>query len=170
MSESLTTTIPDLHAAIVAAMQNAFGSAIRQYGAYTPIDLFGDATDPELRTPALLLALESLDEADEPARKQTSGRAAVRCTWVIHVLLSIKSPSLQIALPDLAAAVMALIRRCDASAPYTSKRGNRWGKGLACDYPDAAHAQPSEFAPTLHGCDAWSVRWEQVVYLPESPA
>jgi len=163
-----TTTLRAVHSAIVAAARAWFGDAVQQYGAYEPWGAGGENpdADAEIKTPALLLELESIEPDDTDAHGP--GLIAVRCAWAFHAILSQRTDDLQIALPEFAAAAIALIRRAE-SLPYGPPlNGNRWGLGEAVGVPEAVSARPGPFTPGLNGRDSWLITWEQVVYLPET--
>lgn len=161
-----TTTVRDLFDAIETALRIYFGTSIRQYGAYEPWDPIEDEAEPDLRTPALLIELESLEP--DASEEQIPGQIAIRASIAVHVILSILTDQLQIALPELAASVIALVRKRQTEILRAPLSGNRWGLGDAVEIPEAVSAQPAEFRPGLHGHDSWVVRWEQIVYLPET--
>ena len=161
-----TTTIREALQAIEDGFRAHFGDAIRQYGAYEPWDPVEDEPEPELKTPAWLFELESIDPDD--AGSHAPGRLAIRCTFNAHAVLSILTLELQIALPELAAAGIAVVRKTETRPLAPPLNGNRWGLGEALGPPEAVSARPAGFRPGLHGHDAWAVSWEQVVYLPES--
>jgi hypothetical protein len=154
-----TTTLDAVHDAILAAARAHFGTLIAHYGAYEPWDPDDDAAVPAVQTPALLFELESFARADPDAL----GRFGIEATCVLHCVLSQATERLQQTLPQVAAAVLALV---DASVTGTTYlRGNDWGLGGAASYPTNLQAQPAEFSPGLNGRDAWLVRWEQALYL-----
>ena len=161
-----TTTIKAVFQAIEDALRAHFGAAIEQYGVYQPWDPVEGAAEPVLKTPALLISLDAMpiDEADTHA----PGRIGIRCAISIHAILSILTEDLQIALPELAAAVTALVRQTELDPLAPPLNGNRWGLGDAISPPEAVSAEPAEFTPGLNGRDSWTVSWEQVVYLPET--
>lgn len=163
MADLPTTTMRAAHEAILATARAAFGSAIRQYGAYEPL---GSPAMPEteLLTPALLLELEGFEQEDEDGARGDS-RVLVRCAWALHIWLSALTPSLQVALPELASDLLILIRTRDHDL-RRAQRGNRWGLGPACGYPQRVEAMPAQFQPGLNGRDSWLVRWDQSLYLP----
>lgn len=161
-----TTTIRAAHQAIEDGLRAHFGASVRQYGAYQPWDPTEDEPETELLTPALLLELESIDP--DETEDQMPGRVALRCAWTVHAMLSIRTEDLQIALPELAAAVVALVRQQQSPPSPPPLNGNRWGLGEAVGVPEAVSARPAEFVPGLHGHDSWAVTWEQVTYLPET--
>jgi len=158
-----TTTIPAAHEAILATARAAFGSTIRQYGAYEPL---GSPASPEteLLTPALLLELEGFEQDDEDGARGES-RVLVRCAWALHLWLSTRTPAVQVALPDLAANLLILIRTREHDL-RRAQRGNRWGLGPACGYPQRIAAMPAQLEPGLNGRDSWLIRWDQSLYLP----
>lgn len=163
-----TTTIEALFGAIVSALSETFSDRVATIGAYEPwADSSGDESEP-IKTPVLLLELESLDQDEDIAPRQTKGRTAIRCSWAVHAILSLSTERLQQALPELAASIMALVRKHETYS-YVTQRGNRWGLEIACDYPSSISAQPAAFTPGLNGRDSWVVRWEQVVYLSDDP-
>jgi len=150
----------------VIGLRQHFGTRIRQCGAYEPWDPVEDAAEPVLLTPALLLELESIEPDDNDLNMP--GRIAMRCAWAVHAVLSLRTVDLQIALPELAAAVIALVRKTGTDPLQPPLTGNRWGLGEALGAPEAVGARPAEFRPGLNGHDSWVITWEQVIYLPES--
>ena len=161
-----TTTIRVAHAAIVDALRAHFWATVRQYGAYQPWDPIEDTPETEILTPALLLELESIDPDDD--EMHMPGRVGMRCAWSVHVMLSTRTEELQIALPELAAAVVALVRKQETEPLHPPLNGNHWCLGEAVDGPDAVTARPAGFHPGLHGHDSWVVTWEQAIHLPET--
>lgn len=161
-----TTTVRAAHQAIEAGLRAHFGSAILQYGPYQPWDSVDDEPETELLTPALLLELESIDPDD--AALHQPGRIAIRCAWAVHAVLSIRTEDLQIALPELAAAVMTLVRKNETDPARPPLTANRWGLAEAVGPPEALSARPGEFTPGLNGRDAWIIAWEQTLYLPQT--
>lgn len=170
-----TTTLDAVHDAILAAARARFGALVAQYGAYEPWDVEEEPAAPlaSLQTPALLLEIENLARADADAL----GRFGIDATCVLHCVLSLSTPRLQQTLPQVAAAVLALVDESVTGTGYL--RGNDWGLGGAASYPTNLQAQPAEFTPGLHGRDSWIVRWDQTFYLstalplivpPEEPA
>jgi hypothetical protein len=162
-----TTTIKALHAAIESSLRAHFNASVQQYGTYQPWDTDSDAPDSELRTPALLVELEAMDPDD--VALHLPGCVALRCALAVHVVLGVLTDDLQVALRELAAAVITLVRQTDtAAAARPPLNGNHWGLGEAVGTPEAVSARPAEFRPGLNGFDAWIVTWEQIVYLPET--
>jgi hypothetical protein len=139
-----TTTIKALHAAIESSLRAHFNASVQQYGTYQPLD----TDDVALHLP---------------------GCVALRCALAVHVVLGVLTDDLQVALRELAAAVITLVRQTDtAAAARPPLNGNHWGLGEAVGTPEAVSARPAEFRPGLNGFDAWIVTWEQIVYLPET--
>jgi hypothetical protein len=163
---AVTVSMDALHEGIVDACRAHFGARIRQYGAYEPWDAMTDEPEgPALETPALLLEIEGLADADLEYPDPT-GRLAQECSWVLHCVLSNRTARLQQTLPQFAAAVLALVR--PARAGGHRDRGNLWGFGGAVEEPRNVSAQPAAFTPGLHGRDSWAVRWDQIAYLDDS--
>jgi hypothetical protein len=160
-----TTTLSAVHDAIIDALQARFGARVRQFGAYEPWDYDTESADPDLRTPALLIELESIGPDGDDIH--TPGRVALRCNWAIHAALSIRTEKLQTELREFAAAVVTTLRRSDPSAPLTPTNGNRWGLGKAVGAPEGVSAQPGEFRPGLNGRDSWLITWDQIVYVDD---
>ena len=160
------TTIKAAHQAIEAHLRGHFGANVEQFGVYQPWDPIDDEPEATLRTPALLIELAAMP-TDEP-EDHSPGRVAIRCQWTIHVVLSILTENLQVALAELSAAVIALIRQTEIDPFRPPLNGNRWGLGDAVGPPEAVFAEPAEFDPGLHGRDSWAVSWEQVIYVAES--
>ena len=161
-----TTTIRAYFQAIEDALRAHFGDRIRQYGAYEPWDPVSDEPEPEIKTPMMLIELESIDPDDSSSSKP--GRVSIRCSWSVHVVLSIETERLQIALAELAAAVVALIRKTEFAPGIPPLNGNRWGLGKAVDVSEAVSASPAGESAGANGRDSWVVTWEQVAHLPES--
>jgi hypothetical protein len=160
-----TTTVRAAQTAIIDTLRDHFGAHVQQIGLYQPMDIHGDP-EAELLTPALLLELDAIE--NDEAADHAPGVIAVRCLWTIHAILSIRTENLQMALPEMAAAVIALIRQTTPNPMRPPLNAHRWGLGDAVGAPDAVSARPGEFRPGLHGHDAWAVSWEQTLYLPES--
>lgn len=161
-----TTSMQALHDGVVDALRDHFGNRIRQYGAYEPWDDVADQPEDDIKTPALLFAVDGISPDDDGIF--SPGRVGIRCELTVHAVLSIQTENLQAKLPELAAAVIALVRRTESAPGVPPLNGNRWGLGEAADTPESVSARPDEFRPGLNGRDSWVVTWEQVIYLPES--
>lgn len=160
-----SASLRDYLAAVETALRDRFGERVRQYGIYEPWDEAEDEAEPKLKTPALLIQVEGIEP--DLAEDQVPGAIAIRLSVTIHVLLSIRTERLQVALPELAAAVIALLRQPQYQPMRPPLNGNRWGLGDAVDIPESVAAQPADFSPGLHGHDGWAVSFEQVLFLPE---
>lgn len=167
MSAPLVTTLEILQGAILDALRVHFAGRVAEFGAYEPWDYREDEPAQVLNTPALLLEIEEMVNDDLLDSHQTPGRLAIRVSLAIHCLLSIRTPKLQAALPELAASVMGLVAVRETATRTRAKRGNRWGLESAVEYPGRCDAQPGEITPGANGLDSWKVTWEQVIYLSE---
>jgi hypothetical protein len=167
MSE--TTTIRAIHAALEATQRAAFEGRVERpvvtFGVYEPLG--GLDAPTELLTPALLTEVYSIEQDDSERRQSTRDRIAARLGISVHCILSLQSPSLQIALRELAMDVAVLVREREGDLSH-SDRGNRWGLGPAARRPERVELAPGDFAPGLNGRDAWVCSWEQVFYLPNT--
>ena len=79
-----------------------------------------------------------------------------------------KRPYKKPMLPELAASLIALLRRSETAPLAPPLNGNRWGLGEALGPPEAVSASPAGESAGANGRDSWVVTWEQVVYLPET--
>lgn len=156
-----TTTISDYQRAIVATLRTWFGGRIAQVGAYQPLTVLGVA-ESGIETPALLVALAEIPYDDAVA--QTPGRVALTAVVEIHALVGLTTPDLQLALTDLAAELLTVVRVAESGA---DRRGNRWGLGEAVGWPTAPRAIPAGFEPGVAGYDSWLVSFEQLVYVQQ---
>lgn len=161
-----TASLREYLAAIERSLRAHFGDRIRQYGIYEPWDEDEDEAEPKLKTPALLIQVEGIEP--DLAEDHAEGAIGIQLSMCVHALLSLRTPRLQIALPELAAGVITLIAKQEARVLRPPSNGNRWGLEGAVGLPEMIRAEPADFSPGLHGHDGWAVRFEQTLYLPET--
>jgi len=160
-----TTTIEEFGGAVVTAVRSHFGPALSQSGLYDPTDELTDAAESTLQTPAILIGIESLGEAEEELDGglglDPSARMPFIANCYAHCWMSASTENMPARLPEFAGAMMALVR---ATRPAdTGRRGNRWGLGDAVGWPENVSAAPGGL-DELHGRFAWIVTWDQAIY------
>lgn len=158
---ALVTGMDALHDAIDNAMRAHFGIEAYQYGSYSPQSSFDGTPIAALQTPALIFEVTEFYFDDD--ERDAAGRLLAHVSLAIHCVLSIKTDRMQQTLPQLAAAVAALVLKPTSVNEFI--RGNTWGLKGAVGLPERVEARPSEFAPELAGRDAYTVSWEQTVYI-----
>jgi hypothetical protein len=140
-------TLKEYHDAILAAVREEFGDVLRTVDGYAPERV------EDVKTPALLLDLESWS----PGEDTGDGKTALRCTVTAHCILSFQTEGVHLEVREFGARVHQLVR------------GNRWGLGGDVEPPgEAIDGAPGFFKPGKDGYDSWCVTWEQVIYLGQS--
>lgn len=142
----MSVTLNDLHNAIVATTQAAFGSVVETVAAYSPLQ-----ADP-INTPAVLIEMDSADEGEDCG----DGRVPLKCQFLAHCILSTKTPNVQVEVRAFAAQMFQVVRH------------NNWGLTGNVTRPASLSMLPGEFRPGNHGYESWIVAWEQTLYLGDS--
>ncbi len=143
-------TLQSFHQAILDKMSAKY-PVCRTVDAYWPYDRPEAGEGWKVKTPALLLDIESLGMGDDCG----DGRLGIDCDIALHCLLSVQTPNVDVEIRAFAAAVM--------QAVYY----NRWGLAADLTTPDNLAAMPSEIVKPKGGFEAWSVIWSQTLYPGE---
>ncbi len=140
----MSTTVKAFHQAVRSAISDHFTGKV-QVLAY-PMET------GEVRTPAVLLEMESAEEGQDPG----DGRIAMRCRMAAHCVLGFQTENI------------GLEVRSFASQLFTLVTDNKFGLGSDVSWPEAMELHPGEFKPGKAGFESWCVIWEQTLYLGES--
>ncbi len=140
----MTTTVKTFHQSIMDAIAGHFAGKV-QVLAY-PLE------SNEIRTPAVLLEMESAEEGQDPG----DGRLALRCRMAAHCVLGYQTEHIGLEVRSFAAQFFTLIT------------DNKFGLGADVSWPQTLELHPGEFKPGKAGFESWCVIWEQTLFLGES--
>jgi len=142
------TTLSEFHAAIQAKIAAHFGVNINTVAWYEQGETESGQPTP-IKTPAIILELESADEGDDVGDDRTPFAAHI----TVYCILGRKTPDLQIQVRSFAAQLFALVRK------------NKWGLAHSVSFPSALTSGEGKFDPEKNGYESWYVSWNQTVYL-----
>lgn len=143
----MAAEISGYYAALVAMLQTQFVGRVVTVGDYDELD------DGKLKTPALLVDIESMQPGDDHGDE----KLALNLSVTVHCILGIKTAHVQRAVRDMAAEVMATLRwqKLDAS-------------GLVSAFPVIGESMPGTFRSGEHGYESQQVRFTHAVYIGAS--
>ena len=133
--------INDYLNAVIAGIQSHFGERLTTVAPYRP---------DSLRTPAALVAIERMEQADRAA---ADGRLPLDVSVAVHCILSHKTPNLQLALDSFATEVAVLAQN------------NYWELECVHAAPEKIGIVPGELRADIHGVDSRVVLWEQRILV-----
>jgi len=132
--------INDYLNAVINGIQNHFGQRLTTVAPYRP---------DSLRTPAALVAIERMEQADRAA----DGRLVLEVSVAVHCILSHRTPGLQLALDSFATEVAVLAQN------------NYWDVECVHAAPARIAIVPGELRADIHGVDSRVVLWEQRILV-----
>ncbi|MGZ4953575.1 MAG: hypothetical protein ACXV8Q_00565 [Methylobacter sp.] len=145
------TTVSGFHAAIKNAVAAHFGANVNTVAWYDQ----GEAADGQplpIKTPAVILEMDSADEGDDAG----DDRTPLACHITAYCILGRATPDLQIQVRSFAGQLLALARK------------NKWGLGKSVSFPGGFSLGGGKFDPEKNGYESWYVSWEQTLYLGTS--
>lgn len=160
-----STTLAAFTDAVLATLRAHFGTRVRQYGPWQPLDPDGEA-ESELLTPALLLDLLALGV--DGSRDHPPHTVAWSAQCHLYCLLSDRTTDLQLGLLELATAAGGLLCTHNAEPMLPPLVGQRWGLRRSVEPPDRASLSIERIALGLPGIDCCRLAWTQTLYLPEA--
>ena len=140
----MTITVKSFHQAIIDTIKDHFSGKV-QVISY-PLET------SEIRTPVVLLEMESAEEGQDPG----DDRLALRCRMAAHCVLGFQTDDIGMEIRSFAAQLFVLLT------------DNKYGLGSEVSWPEGLELNPGEFKPGKAGFESWCVIWEQTIYLGES--
>lgn len=167
MTDAMLTTFDAYVHAILATLESTYGTRIVEY---RPYDLSAILSEPPaIKTPSIYLQIEWQSSDAQIASKVTMGRMATRVSCAIHLMMSTKTPQLQIAIEVFANSILSLLFQPDPDYRGGRVIGQRWGLGLGVDPVEGATVQAGDWQPGLNGFDSRIVSFNQTIYTPANP-
>jgi hypothetical protein len=151
-------TIGEYHDALIAHLAEQFSGRVNTVAAYNPFDLdvdeeyAGTQVRKPIATPAILIEVETIREGEEDG----TDRTPLMLDMVAHCILSARTERMQLALREMASAVIRAIR------------WHHFSLGESVYRSQNLTASPGQFTPGVNGFDSWRVSWEQMVFLGDS--
>ncbi|QSH40931.1 hypothetical protein P0136_10655 [Lentisphaerota bacterium ZTH] len=109
-----------------------------------------ESADKELPAPAILLDIEQLDIGVDAG----DGRLPLECSLCAFCVMSVKTPSYELAVKGFAARLMKLLRHNNFKIDAVTLPKNITAEGV-------------DFSPGKAGYICWAVTWQQTVYVGE---
>lgn len=159
-----------IHDHIVAALTETYAPVVETIEMYWPFDDLAAGQTWTINTPALLLEIESFDPGD-PAVDPGDGRESVSLSFVLHCILSTRTPAVEIAIRDFALQVYLTVDENlwgfeNAAAPAGDEAVDT--TKLVALMPSDQVALPSQIILNKPGFVGWSVAWSQTFHVGES--
>lgn len=145
MNANTEINLPDLHAAITAAIS-------AQFPDLKTVEFYREDRD-SLPMPACLLDLAEFE--DEPKEDPGTGQLAVMARFEAELILPMRTPQAKLSARVLAAAF----------AHFISKA--RWPGGKVGKV-EGIRAYRDDFKPQLDQYEVWTVEWRQIIHLGAS--
>ena len=137
-----------LHQAMIYEIKAKVPS-VKTVVAYDPTDTENGGQRQAVKTPAVLIELAEM----KPGATISGNRQTFGCEFILHCVLSVKTPNVQIEIRNYAAAVAKVVFR------------NRWGLSHSVENPSDISAYQGVFKPGDKGFESWVVGYTQKVHL-----